>query len=104
MAEGHQVSSDEAPKLDCKFVKSTIAINVEDIGWCFGLVNRKFNGKSSCSSGQWYLVSFESSEPAMTLLIDTELYWTPSEDTEDKDEPKTSGFWCAVEEVSSVSD
>ena len=99
-----RASSDEARELDRKFIKSTIAITVEDVGWCFGLVLRKFNGNSSCSSGQWYLVSFESSEPAMTLLIDTELYWTPSEDTEDKDEPKTPGFWCAIEEASSVSD
>ena len=69
-----RASSDEAPKFDRKFIKSTIAINVEGACWCFGLVLRKFNSKSSCSSGQWCLVSFESSEPAMTLLIDTELY------------------------------
>ena len=98
------LSSDEASKLDCKFIKSAIAINVDGVGWCFGLVLRKFNGKSSCSSGQWYLVSFESSEPAITLLINTELYWTPIEDTEDKDEPNTPGFWCAIDEASSVGD
>ena len=92
------VAPDKTPKPDHKFIKSTTTVNVKDIGWYIGLVLRKVNGKSSSSSGQWFLVSFESDEPASELLIDPELYWAPDESIEDKDaEPTTTGFLCAIE-------
>ena len=50
-------------KFDHKFIKSAIAISVDDVGWCFGLVLRKFSGNESFSSSEWFMVSFESDEP-----------------------------------------
>ena len=73
---------------------------MEDVGWCFRLVLRKFSGKASFSSSEWFMVSFESDEPAMTLLIEPDLYWTPSDDTENDYDPATPGFWCAIEAAS----
>ena len=94
--EGYSVFSDEAPAFNRMFLKSMIAINLDDIGWCVGRVLRKFKGRDT-SAGTWYVVSFESEEQ-QNLLLNPEFYWVPPDESDHDDgDVGTPGLWCVVE-------
>ena len=47
--EGYIVYSDKAPAFNRMFLKSMIAINLDDTGWCVGRVLRKFNATTGAT-------------------------------------------------------